>query len=171
MSSSVDPNLTFLQDGRRRSTCPTEFVDDVRRYKFRGSSGKVNLALDALPNFTALPGAGPHLRGAISISPSVDYMERAYDEAKYGRYSRRPYIDIVIPSLTDPSVAPPGKHVMSCFVQYAPYHLKEGIWDDHREAFGDTVINTHRANTRRTSRTSSSIARSSRRSTSSASGD
>ena len=83
----------------------------------------MNLALDALPDFTCLPGAGPHLRGAISISPSVDYMERAYDDAKYGRFSRRPYIDIVIPILTDPSVAPPGKHVMSCFVQYAPYHL------------------------------------------------
>ena len=114
----------------------------MQRYKFRGSSGKVNLALDALPDFTALPGAGPHLRGAISISPSVDYMERAYDEAKYGRFSRSPYIDIVIPSLTDPSVAPPGKHVMSCFVQYAPYHLTEGTWDEQREAFGDTVIDT-----------------------------
>jgi phytoene dehydrogenase-like protein len=103
----------------------------------------VNLALDALPNFKSIPGEGPHLRGAISISPSVEYMERAYDEAKYGRYSRRPYIDMVIPSLTDPSVAPPGKHVMSCFVQYAPYKLKEGgTWDDHRDAFGDTVIDT-----------------------------
>ena len=121
---------------------PSEFVEDVRRYKFRGSSGKVNLALDALPNFTSMPGPGAHLRGAISISPSIEYMERAYDEAKYGRYSRRPYIDIVIPSLTDPSVAPPGKHVMSCFVQYAPYRLREGSWDDHREAFGDTVVNT-----------------------------
>ena len=69
-------------------------------------------------------------------------MERAYDEAKYGRYSRKPYVDIVIPSLTDPSVAPPGKHVMSCFVQYAPYDLREGTWDDHREAFGDTVVDT-----------------------------
>jgi phytoene dehydrogenase-like protein len=69
-------------------------------------------------------------------------MERAYDDAKYGRYSRRPYIDIVIPSLTDPSVAPPGKHVMSCFVQYAPYNLKEGSWDEKREEFGDTVIDT-----------------------------
>ena len=67
-------------------------------------------------------------------------MERAYDDAKYGRFSRRPYMDVVIPSLTDPSVAPPGKHVMSCFVQYAPYHLKEGNWDDQREAFGDAVI-------------------------------
>src|SRR5204862_367009 len=119
-----------------------EFVADIRRYKFRGSSGKVNLALDALPDFTCLPGPGPHLRGAISISPSVDYMERAYDDAKYGRPSRRPYIDMVIPSLTDPSVAPPGKHVMSCFVQYAPYKLAEGNWDDQRDAFGDTVIDT-----------------------------
>jgi phytoene dehydrogenase-like protein len=141
VSSSVDPNLTFLKMVGDEHL-PGEFVSDIRRYKFRGSSGKVNLALDALPNFTALPGPGAHLRGAISISPSVEYMERAYDDAKYGRYSRRPYIDIVIPSLTDPSVAPPGKHVMSCFVQYAPYHLKEGSWDDHRDAFGDTVINT-----------------------------
>jgi len=142
VSSSVDPNLTLLQMVGAEHL-PEALVDDVKRYKYRGSSGKVNLALDALPNFTAMPGEGPHLRGAISISPSVEYMERAYDEAKYGRYSRRPYIDMVIPSLTDPSVAPPGKHVMSCFVQYAPYHLKEGgTWDDHREAFGDTVIDT-----------------------------
>ncbi|MBI3046757.1 MAG: NAD(P)/FAD-dependent oxidoreductase [Acidobacteria bacterium] len=139
--SSVDPRLTFLEFVDR-SVLPTGFVDDVRRYKFRGSSGKVNLALDALPDFTCLPGAGPHLRGAISISPSVEYMERAYDAAKYGRFSRRPYIDIVIPSLTDPSVAPPGKHVMSCFVQYAPYHLTEGTWDEKRDAFGDAVIDT-----------------------------
>ncbi len=121
---------------------PDDFADDLKRYKYRGSSGKVNLALDGLPNFKAMPGAGPHLRGAVSISPSVDYMERAYDEAKYGRFSRRPYIDMVIPSLTDPSVAPPGKHVMSCFVQYAPYNLKEGNWDEKREEFGDTVIDT-----------------------------
>ncbi|PYS72365.1 MAG: amine oxidase [Acidobacteria bacterium] len=141
ISSSVDPRLTFM----KMIGCehlPEDFVDSIKRYKFRGSSGKVNLALDALPNFTALPGAGPHLRGAVSISPSVDYMERAYDDAKYGRYSRRPYIDIVIPTLTDPSVAPPGKHVMSCFVQYAPYNLKEGTWDEKREEFGDNVIDT-----------------------------
>ena len=141
VSSSVDPNLTFLKMVGAENL-PGEFVEDVTRYKYRGSSGKVNLALDALPDFKALPGPGPHLRGAVSISPSIDYMERAYDDAKYGRYSRRPYVDIVIPSLTDPSVAPPGKHVMSCFVQYAPYHLKEeGTWDDHRDAFGETVIN------------------------------
>jgi phytoene dehydrogenase-like protein len=141
IASSVDPNLTFLKMVGEEHL-PGEFVEDVRRYKYRGSSGKVNLALDGLPDFTSLPGAGPHLRGAISISPGVEYMERAYDEAKYGRYSRRPYIDMVIPSLTDPSVAPPGKHVASCFVQYAPYHLKEGSWDGHRDAFGDTVVNT-----------------------------
>jgi phytoene dehydrogenase-like protein len=141
VASSVDPRLTFVKMTGVEHL-PDDFVEDITRYKFRGSSGKVNLALDGLPNFTALPGDGPHLRGAMSISPSVEYMERAYDDAKYGRFSRRPYMDIVIPSLTDPSVAPPGKHVMSCFVQYAPYHLKDGNWDDQKEAFGDTVINT-----------------------------
>src|SRR5688572_8250549 len=141
ISSSVDPRLTFMKMVGEEHL-PEDFVDDIKRYKFRGSSGKVNLALDALPDFKAMPGAGPHLRGAVSISPSVEYMERAYDDAKYGRFSRQPYIDMVIPSLTDPSVAPPGKHVMSCFVQYAPYNLKEGNWDEKREEFGDTVINT-----------------------------
>src|SRR5439155_765461 len=141
VSSSVDPRLTFMKMAGPENL-PSDFVEDIARYKFRGSSGKVNLALDALPNFKCLPGAGAHLRGAISISPTVEYMERAYDDAKYGRFSRRPYIDIVIPSLTDPSVAPPGKHVMSCFVQYAPYHLKDGTWDEKREKFGDTVIDT-----------------------------
>jgi phytoene dehydrogenase-like protein len=146
--SSVDPNLTFLKFMEEREL-PGDFVENVKRYKYRGSSGKVNLALDALPNFTCMPGPGPHLRGAISISPSIDYMERAYDDAKYGDFSRQPYIDMVIPSLTDPSVAPPGKHVMSCFVQYAPYDLREPgtgnreplRWDNQREAFGDAVIN------------------------------
>jgi phytoene dehydrogenase-like protein len=141
VSSSVDPNRTFLKM-IEPGQLPGEFLEEVRHYKFRGSSGKVNLALDALPDFRCLPGPGAHLRGAISISPSVDYMERAYDEAKYGHYSSRPYIDVVIPSLTDPSVAPPGRHVMSCFVQYAPYKLKQGTWDENREAFGDNVVKT-----------------------------
>ena len=141
VSSSVDPRRTFLQMVGAREL-PDDFVRDLERYKFRGSSGKVNLALDGLPEFPCLPGEGAHLRGAISISPSVDYMERAYDEAKYGAYSRRPYIDVVIPSLTDPSLAPPGRHVLSCFVQYASYHLKSGDWDGEREAFGDTVVET-----------------------------
>src|SRR5439155_22149960 len=141
VSSSVDPRLTFMKMVGSENL-PGDFVEDVNRYKFRGSSGKVNLALDALPNFSCLPGEGPHLRGAVSISPSVDYMARAYDEANYGEFSRRPYIDMVIPTLTDPSVAPPGKHVLSCFVQYAPYKLKHGTWDDERDAFGTTVVDT-----------------------------
>jgi phytoene dehydrogenase-like protein len=143
VASSLDPRLTFMRLLDPKSL-PDEFVEGVKQYKFRGSSGKVNLALDGLPEFACMPGTGPQLRGAISISPSIDYMERAYDEAKYGAFSRRPYIDCVIPSLTDPSVAPPGKHVMSCFVQYAPYKLKEGPedWDNQREAFGDTVVDT-----------------------------
>ncbi len=139
--SSVDPKRTFLQMVDSNQLDPN-FVQRIRRFKIRGSSGKVNLALDALPNFTCLPGEGPHLRGAISISPTIDYLERAYDDAKYGRYSRRPYLDIIIPSLIDPSMAPPGKHVMSIFVQYAPYHLKEGNWERQREEFGDNVIDT-----------------------------
>jgi phytoene dehydrogenase-like protein len=139
--SSVDPNLTFLKFIDAEGAAG-DFRRRVRRYKFRGSSGKVNLALDALPNFTSHARRGPHLRGAISISPSVDYMERAYDQAKYGEFSRRPYIDMVIPTLTDPSVAPPGKHILSCFVQYAPYKLASGTWDEQRDAFGDTVIDT-----------------------------
>jgi phytoene dehydrogenase-like protein len=141
--SSADAKVTFL-DLVESGTLEPSFEQEVRRYKFRGSSGKVNLALDGLPDFTSLPGPGEHLRGAISLSPSVAYMERAYDDAKYGRFSRRPYIDTIIPTLVDPSMAPPGKHVMSCFVQYAPYHLADGMeWDDEqREAFGDTVVDT-----------------------------
>ena len=141
VASSADPHRTFFGFVGREHL-PTEFADDLSHYRYRGSSGKVNLALDGLPDFTCLPGPGPHLRGAISISPGVDYMERAYDDAKYGRFSKRPYIDVVIPTLTDPSIAPPGKHVLSCFVQYAPYHLRGSTWDDERERFGDTVIDT-----------------------------
>jgi phytoene dehydrogenase-like protein len=142
--SSTDPRMTFTRLVGHEHL-PAEFVDDLSHYRYRGSSAKVNLALDGLPDFTAMPGPGPHLRGAISISPSVDYMERAFDDAKYGRYSRRPYIDIVIPSVTDSTIAPPGQHVMSCFVQYAPYDLREQdgrTWDDYRESLGDTVIDT-----------------------------
>jgi phytoene dehydrogenase-like protein len=139
--SSLDVRQTFnnLLDS---SELDSEFRSQLSRYKFRGSSGKVNLALDGLPDFTCLPGPGEHLRGAISFSPGVDYMERAYDDAKYGCFSRRPYIDMIIPTLVDPAMAPPGKHVMSCFVQYAPYHLAEGNWDEQRDAFGDAVIDT-----------------------------
>src|SRR5579862_762476 len=139
--SSLDVRRTFV-DLMEPGAIDAEFEQEVRRFKFRGSSGKVNMALDALPSFTALPGPGEHLRGAISISPSLDAMERAYDDAKYDRFSAKPYVDIVIPTLVDPSMAPPGKHVMSCFVQYAPYHLDPSLggWDQQREAFGDAVV-------------------------------
>jgi phytoene dehydrogenase-like protein len=139
--SSLDPRRTFLEllDPEQ---LPSELVADVGRLRFRGSSGKVNLALSELPNFTCLPGVGPHLRGAVSISPSIDYLERAYDDAKYGQFSQRPYMDMVIPSMIDPDMAPPGKHVMSIFVQYAPYGLAGGWNDERREAFGDAVVDT-----------------------------
>ena len=137
--SSADVRRTFL-GLLPAGTLPPDFEAEVRRFRFRGSSGKVNLALDGLPSFSSLPGPGEHLRGAISFSPSIDYMETAYDQAKAGRFSRRPYIDMIIPTLVDPTMAPPGKHVMSCFVHWAPYHLAEGTWDDQREAFGDAVV-------------------------------
>jgi phytoene dehydrogenase-like protein len=141
--SSVDSHVTFLWLVDPSNLEPS-FLEEVRRYKYRGSSAKVNLALDGLPELSCKPGVGEWLRGAISFSPSVEYMERAYDDAKYGRFSMRPYVDCIIPTLVDPSMAPPGKHVMSCFVQYAPYHLAEGgVWDDAmRDALGKTVIDT-----------------------------
>jgi phytoene dehydrogenase-like protein len=139
--SGVDPKRTFLKlvDSKHLET---EFLNQVSQFKIRGSSAKVNLALDALPDFISMPGDGPHLAGAISISPDIDYIERAYDDAKYGDFSRRPYLDVIIPSMLDPSMAPPRKHVMSIFVQYAPYHLKNGTWPEKREALGDTVVDT-----------------------------
>jgi len=139
--SCLDPRRTFTQLVDTKDL-PGDLVEGVRRYKFRGSSGKVNLALDGLPDLTCLPGNGPHLRGAISISPNLAYLERAYDDAKYGDFSHRPYMDIILPSMLDPSMAPPGKHVMSIFVQYAPYHLASGTWPEKREALGDAVIET-----------------------------
>ena len=139
--SSLDSSRTFL-GLLEPGTLDPSFEEEVRRFKFRGSSGKVNLAVDRLPDFSCLPGDGEHLRGAISFSPSIDEMERAYDDAKYDRFSAKPYIDMIIPTLVDPSMAPPGKHVISCFVQYAPYKLAPelGTWDDQRDAFGDAVI-------------------------------
>ena len=139
--SGLDPKQSFLKLVNENDL-PDEFVKDIKNFRIRGSSGKVNLALDGLPNFTCLPGDGHHLRGAISISPSYDHLENAYDDAKYGNFSKKPFMDIILPSVLDPEMAPPGKHVMSCFVQYAPYKVNGG-WDDKkREAFGDAVIDT-----------------------------
>ncbi len=141
--SGLDPHRTFLSLVGE-SELPPDFVATIRRFRMRGSSGKVNLAVDRVPSFTSRPGAGPHLRGDIAISPSISYLERAYDEARSGTFSSRPFINVVIPSLVDPSVAPPGKHVISCFVQYAPYQITGGPerWPERREAFGDAVVDT-----------------------------
>jgi phytoene dehydrogenase-like protein len=139
--SAADPKRTFLQFVEARHL-PERFLNSIRNFRVRGSSAKVNMALSELPQFSALPGEGPLHRGAISISPSIEYIERAYDDAKYGHVSRRPYIDIIIPSMIDPDMAPAGRHVMSCFVQYAPYDV-EGGWDNtKREALGETVVST-----------------------------
>ena len=140
--SAADPKRTFLQFVEPKHF-PDEFVAAIQNFRMRGSSGKVNLALSELPQFH-LPcrARAPLHRGAISISPSIDYIERAYDDAKYGQFSKQPYIDMIIPSMIDPDMAPPGQHVMSCFVQYAPYDI-EGGWDDaKRDAFGEAVIST-----------------------------
>jgi phytoene dehydrogenase-like protein len=139
--AAADPKRSFLQFVEP-GNFPDGFTTAIRNFRVRGSSGKVNIALSGLPDFTCLPGEGPLHRGAISVSPSIDYVERAYDDAKYGQFSRQPYMDIIIPSMIDRDMAPPGHHVMSCFVQYAPYDI-EGGWDDaKRDAFGETVIST-----------------------------
>ena len=139
--SAADPKRTFLQFVEPKHF-PDEVTTALRNFRIRGSSGKLNIALSELPDFTAMPGEGPLHRGAISISPSIEYVERAYDDAKYGNFSKNPYMDIIIPSKIDPDMAPPGHHVMSCFVQYCPFDI-EGGWDDaKRDAFGETVIST-----------------------------
>jgi phytoene dehydrogenase-like protein len=131
--------LDLLEPG----TLPAEDEAAVRRYQFRGSSGKVNFALSRLPTFKCLPPARPTTSGAWSASrPASTTSSEAYDDAVDGRFSSRPYVDMGFPSVIDPSVAPPGKHVMACFVQYAPYRLApEGSWEEQREAFGDAVQN------------------------------
>jgi len=115
----------------------------VKNFKIRGSSGKLNIALDGLPRFPALPQGSPCIRGDMHVTDTIEMMERAYDDWKDGRWSRAPYIDMLIPSQIDPTMAPDGKHYMSVFVQYCPYELADGPWDGaKRKAFGDTVINT-----------------------------
>ena len=141
--SALDPRRTYF-DLVGKEHLDSEVATQVGHYKFRGSSGKVNLAVDRLPEFASRPGDGPHLYGDVAIAPSIQYLEKAYDQAKYGDFSERPYINVVIPTLVDPTMAPPGKHVISCFVQYAPYDIKEGApnWPQRREAFGDAVVDT-----------------------------
>ncbi|HKZ89384.1 MAG TPA: NAD(P)/FAD-dependent oxidoreductase [Thermoplasmata archaeon] len=139
--SNADPKRTFLKLVDP-GDLPSDYARGIQNFNVEGSAAKVNLALSERPDFRCLPGNGPHLTGVITVCPDTEYMEAAYDDAKYGDFSRRPYVDVCIPSLLDPSVAPPGKHVMSMFVQYAPYSLRRGTWRERREEFGDTVIDT-----------------------------
>ncbi|MFQ5985420.1 MAG: phytoene desaturase family protein [Alphaproteobacteria bacterium] len=140
--SNLDPKRTYLKL-RWGERLDEDFVEQVRNFKIRGSSGKLNIALDGRPRFTGLSANHPTLEGDIHVSSSMDYLERAYDDWKYGMWSEKPYLDIVIPSIVDPTMAPSGKHMMSVFVQYVPPKLKDGPWDDtKREAFGKTVIDT-----------------------------
>jgi phytoene dehydrogenase-like protein len=139
--SNADPKRTLL-----KLTDPThlspDFVQKLQHYRGNGTVAKVNLALSALPNFTALKDRnGNALKGRIHIGHEIDYLERAFDASKYGNFSPHPYLEAVIPSLTDPTLAPEGKHVMSIYMQYAPYKLK-GDWEDQRKALGQTVVQT-----------------------------
>jgi phytoene dehydrogenase-like protein len=139
--SSADATVTLLGLVGEREL-PPEIVRAVRSIDYSSASLKVNLALSELPSFTALPGhaPGPQHRGTIHVCPGLDYIERAYDDARAGRPSVSPVLECTIPSVVDPSVAPSGRHVMQIFVQYAPYRLAEGTWDERKEAFGDRCV-------------------------------
>jgi phytoene dehydrogenase-like protein len=138
VASNADASVTFLRL-LDRSALPESFTAAVERISYASASLKINVALAELPSFRALPGTnpGPQHRGTIHVCPDQDYIERAFDDAKYGRPSARPVLECTIPSVVDPSVAPPGRHLMSMFVQYAPYDLREGSWDEQREAFAN----------------------------------
>ena len=139
--SATDPRRTFteLVDPRE---LPADLVETISRFRFQGTSSKVNFALDALPKYPALGDRGDQYRGFTNVGPSMEYLERAFDDAKYGWYSQRPYLDCAIQSTIDPDMAPPGKHVMSSFVQYTPYKLRESDWDTEKQNLGDTVQRT-----------------------------
>jgi len=138
--SSADVKRTFLKLVEPAGLDP-HFLLQARNIRARGTVAKINLALDRLPNFQNSNGAAA-LGGVIHIGPSIDYLERAADDAKYGRFSRRPFLEITVPSIADPSLAPAGKHVMSVWMQSAPYHLRDGDWQQQRGALGDAIIDT-----------------------------
>ena len=139
--SNADPRRTLLTLVDPTHLTP-DFVMKLQNYRMPGTVAKVNLALSALPKFAALNGNDAAMRGRIHIGPEIDYLERAFDESKYGDFSPHPYLEVTIPSLTDPSLAPNGKHVMSVYMQYAPFKLKSGDWDNQGSALGDTVVKT-----------------------------
>lgn len=136
--SNADPRTTFLKLVDPVDLDPN-FLLKIQNYRALGVSAKINLALSGLPSFPEVADT-TKLSGRIHIGPDIDYLERAFDASKYGEYSREPYMDITIPTLSDPSLAPAGSHVMSLFVQYAPYKLKEGDWNSRREEFADNAI-------------------------------
>ena len=139
--SNADPKRTLLKLTDSTHLSP-DFVQKLQHYRGNGTVAKVNLALSGLPSFTAIKnGNGNALKGRIHIGHEIDYLERAFDEAKYGNFSRQPYLEATIPSLTDPTLAPDGKHVMSIYMQYAPYKLK-GDWESQRKELGQTVVKT-----------------------------
>ena len=142
--SGVDPKRTFFHLIDPSQLDPT-FANRVKNYRARGNVAKVNLALGGLPAFSALEANERALRalsGRIHIGPDIDYLERAFDDSKYGELSRAPYLDVTIPTILDPALAPEGKHVFSVYVQFAPFQLKEGNWNSHRRELGLRVINT-----------------------------
>ena len=139
--SALDPRRTFLELVNPREL-PTDLVENIRRFRFQGTSAKVNFALDGAPRYPALGDRSDQFRGFTNIGPSMDYLEHAFDDAKYGWYSSRPYLDCAMQSTIDPDMAPPGKHVWSSFVAYAPYQLRESDWDTERQNLGDTVQRT-----------------------------
>ena len=141
--SNADPHRTYLGLVGERHL-PPELVAGIKRLKTKGSVVKVLLGLGELPNFTALPGTeiGPQHTGGIVINPSVDYLERAWDDCKRGHPSTRPFMDCYIQSATESGLAPAGKHTLSLFVQYAPYDLAEGTWEDRRAAIGANIVDT-----------------------------
>ena len=135
VASNLTPHWTFLQLIDAGELAP-DFLDSIRKYRSEGTSSKINLALSGLPNFSALPGDdGPQHRATMHICPSMEYVERAWDDAKYGRPSQSPLLELTVPTLYDPSLAPAGKHIMGIFIQYAPYTLRDSHWDELREPF------------------------------------
>jgi len=141
--ANVDVKTTFEKLLAPDSIDP-EFLAKVRRIKATGVVTKVNCLLNELPDFTSRPGTTvqPHHRGYIDICSSVNYLERAWEDAKYGVPSKEPFLDGLLQSVTDPSLAPPGKFTLSIFAQYSPYRLRDGTWDDRREEVADTILET-----------------------------
>jgi phytoene dehydrogenase-like protein len=139
--SNADPKRTLLKLVDPTHLSP-DFVQKIQHYRTPGTVAKINLALNGMPKFTALNGDASTLSGRIQIGYEIDYLERAFDEAKYGKFSRQPYLELTIPSVTDPSLAPAGKHVMSIYMQYAPYKLKGSDWEEQRAALGESVVKT-----------------------------